>query len=594
MAHKVFICHSSKDKQIADAACAALEAQRIPCWIAPRDILAGDEYGKAIVDALTSCQIVLLIFSRDANNSPQVRREIERAVSKGKIIVPFRIEDVLPSDAMEFALSNTHWLDALTPPIERYIVQLCKTISRLLQRTSEAESPLWEPRDVEEDTGAESNTETPKQEAERAAQQVAKETKTKPEAVREELRKIPQQSHDSTQHKAEDETQNKSNDKSAAKTQGKSEKDAPPELTRIEKLKCVWRELPRWQRAALSALASVAVIAAVLLSMWMHYSLTLLRTIDGNSNVASVAFSPDGRTLASGSFQKPITLWDVATGQQIRTMEGQTATTTSVAFSPDGRTLASGSWDHTIKLFDVATGHMLVTLQTNTGIVESVALSRDGRTLASGSSLDVKSSSAPSQSELKSMESQPAALSGGSWDNAIQLWDLDSLRLLRTLQGDSTTTQSVAFSPDGRVLAAGRADHTIQLWDVTSGQLLRTLAGHSDPVSSVAFSPDGRTLVSGAGDLKLWDVASGQLLRTLSGHSSAVTSVAFSPDGQTLASGSWDHSIKLWDVASGHMIRTQKGDNFEVASVAFSPDGRTLASGGTDNIKLWDVSNLNK
>jgi WD40 repeat protein len=101
-------------------------------------------------------------------------------------------------------------------------------------------------------------------------------------------------------------------------------------------------------------------------------------------------------------------------------------------------------------------------------------------------------------------------------------------------------------------------------------------------------------LVSGAGDLKLWDVASGQLLRTLSGHSSAVTSVAFSPDGQTLASGSWDHSIKLWDVASGHMIRTQKGDNFEVASVAFSPDGRTLASGGTDNIKLWDVSNLNK
>src|ERR1700733_4346090 len=100
MAHKVFICHSSKDKLVADAACAALEAQRIPCWIAPRDILAGDEYGEAIIDALSTCQIVVLIFSLHANDSPQVRREIERAVSKEKIIVPFRIEDVLPTRAM--------------------------------------------------------------------------------------------------------------------------------------------------------------------------------------------------------------------------------------------------------------------------------------------------------------------------------------------------------------------------------------------------------------------------------------------------------------------------------------------------------------
>src|ERR1039457_7095486 len=91
MAHKVFICHASNDKQVADAACAALEAQHIPCWIAPRNILAGEEYGKTIVDALGACEIVLLIFSGHANHSPHVRREIERAVSKGKIIVPFRI-----------------------------------------------------------------------------------------------------------------------------------------------------------------------------------------------------------------------------------------------------------------------------------------------------------------------------------------------------------------------------------------------------------------------------------------------------------------------------------------------------------------------
>jgi len=142
MAHKVFICHSSQNKPIADAACAALEAQRIPCWIAPRDILGGEEWGEAIINALSDCQVVLLIFSLHANNSPQVRREIERAVHKQKIIIPFRIEDVLPSRAMEYALSNTHWLDAMTPPMEGRLAELCNTISHLLQRQQGAETPV--------------------------------------------------------------------------------------------------------------------------------------------------------------------------------------------------------------------------------------------------------------------------------------------------------------------------------------------------------------------------------------------------------------------------------------------------------------------
>jgi dienelactone hydrolase len=135
MAHQVFICHSSKDKAVADAVCAALEAQGTACWIAPRDVLAGLEYGEAIVDAIAGCPILLLIFSGDANDSPQVRREIERAVSKGKTIVPFRIENVLPARAMEYALSNTHWLDALSPPVERHLPALCRTVSTLIQRS---------------------------------------------------------------------------------------------------------------------------------------------------------------------------------------------------------------------------------------------------------------------------------------------------------------------------------------------------------------------------------------------------------------------------------------------------------------------------
>jgi hypothetical protein len=134
MAHQVFICHSSLDKAVADAACAVLESEGISCWIAPRDVPAGEEWGKSIIEALSGCSVLILIFSSNANDSPQVRREVERAVSKRKIIVPFRIEDLLPSDAMEYALSNTHWLDAITPPMESHLSELVRATARLLEQ----------------------------------------------------------------------------------------------------------------------------------------------------------------------------------------------------------------------------------------------------------------------------------------------------------------------------------------------------------------------------------------------------------------------------------------------------------------------------
>ena len=149
MAHQVLISYSSQDKLVADAACTKLEAQRISCWIAPRDILAGTEYGEAIIEAISGCRILVLIFSVHANDSPQVRREVERAISKGKIIVPFRIEDVLPSRAMEFALSNTHWLDALTPPLERHLAKLGETISLLVQRVPGPAAAVEPPEDTQ-------------------------------------------------------------------------------------------------------------------------------------------------------------------------------------------------------------------------------------------------------------------------------------------------------------------------------------------------------------------------------------------------------------------------------------------------------------
>jgi uncharacterized protein with WD repeat len=205
-----------------------------------------------------------------------------------------------------------------------------------------------------------------------------------------------------------------------------------------------------------------------------------LRILTGHSYwVYSVAYSPDGRYLASGSADKTIKIWEVATGKELRTLTGHSNWVLSVAYSPDGRYLASGSKDNTIKIWEVATGKELRTLTGHSSFVRSVVYSPDGRYLASGSS-----------------------------DDTIKIWEVATGKELRTLTGHSGIVWSVVYSPDGRYIASGSGDKTIKIWEVATGQELCTLTGHSGGVISVAYSPDGRYLASGSVDktIKIWRV----------------------------------------------------------------------------------------
>ena len=141
MAHDVFISYSAKYKTTADAVCAMLESEGIRCWIAPRDVVPGMEWGECIIEAIEQTRVMVLVFTAHADASPQIRREVERAVNHGVAILPLRIEDIMPGRALEYFIGNVHWLDALTPPLEAHLKSLAGTVKMLLDRMSARDAP---------------------------------------------------------------------------------------------------------------------------------------------------------------------------------------------------------------------------------------------------------------------------------------------------------------------------------------------------------------------------------------------------------------------------------------------------------------------
>lgn len=319
--------------------------------------------------------------------------------------------------------------------------------------------------------------------------------------------------------------------------------------------------------------------------------------------VNSVAISPDGKVIASGSDDKTIMLWDMESGKLIRKLEGHLEAVRLVVFYPDGKTLATISNDRTIKLWDIENKKQVQTLDSNSRGIYSAAISPDSKMVVTGGFYNIElfdmSRSCPSKREIDghignvySIVFSPdgKSLASGGNDKLVKVWDVGASKLIHMMKGHSDKVNSVIISPDGRTLISGSNDKTVKLWDVGSGRLIRTFEGHTEKINSVVISPDGRTLVSGSLDetIKIWDIGSGKLLRTLEGTMSSISSLAISPDGKILASGGKE--IKLWTLKSGKLIRTFIGHTPPVLAVVLSPDGRRLASGNGDTtIKIWDM-----
>ncbi len=320
-----------------------------------------------------------------------------------------------------------------------------------------------------------------------------------------------------------------------------------------------WQYLPKF---AITSTPTPTVTEPVVTSAY-----TLRQTLKGHTGwVRAVAFFPNGFSLASGSYDRTLKLWNVRDNQSFGTLSnhlGSISGINGIAVHPNGNTFAIACIDKSIKLWNFRSGKPVRNIEAHNGQVYSVAYSPDGNTLVSASA-----------------------------DKTLKLWNWRKGELLQTFEGHQDKVVSVAFAPDGKRIASASFDKTIKIWDVNTGKSILSMTGHTAPVNAIAFSLDGKLLVSGSQDqtVKIWDVSSGKVLRTLSGHVGGVLAVDFNRDGTAIASGGVDKTIQIWDVKTGKSMQILNQHEAPVLSLSFNPKDETLVSGSADRtVKVWQL-----
>ncbi|MDJ0772916.1 MAG: NB-ARC domain-containing protein [Mastigocoleus sp. MO_167.B18] len=348
------------------------------------------------------------------------------------------------------------------------------------------------------------------------------------------------------------------------------------------------------------------------IQLWGIPDCQLRATFLGHRNwVWSLVISPDGKIIASGGEDNLVRLWEVETQSCFQTLPLESEFIWSLKFSLDGNQIAIATSEGKLLLWDIQTKKLRI-FTGHTGDVHSISFSRDGTYLASASHdrtiklWDIKSGKCLQtfcghKSLVYGVEFSPNGqnLASGSQDRTVKLWDTCSGKCQITYVGHEDSVFSVVFTPNGQNLASCSADRTVRLWDINSGECIKIFQGHDEMIRSIAISPDGKTLASGSYDqtLRLWRINDGNKLKTIKGHINCIYGLAWHPtpshsQDNILASGGTDKTVKLWNTNNGKCLKTLTGHEAWVWSVAWSPDGKTLASGSFDRtIKLWNVNN---
>jgi WD40 repeat protein len=293
----------------------------------------------------------------------------------------------------------------------------------------------------------------------------------------------------------------------------------------------------------------------------IYYDFNFYRIVSRHeNNIACISFSPDGKTILTGSQDSTARLWDLR-GNLLHSYKGHSGRITSVTYAPDSKTILTGSVDKTARLWDLR-GNLLQEFIGHQGIVYSVAFSPDGKTILTG-----------------------------SIDKTARTWNLQG-KELQNYTGHKDLVSSAVFSPDGKSILTGSNDKTARLWDL-QGNVLQVFKGHEGGVTSVSFLPDGKEIFTGSMDstARLWDLH-GRVLQVFKGHENIITSVAVSANGRYLLTGSWDKSARLWDLL-GKVLQVFKGHEAEIEGVAFSPDRKSILTGSDDKTaRLWDLEGI--